>query len=349
MFQNARIKLTAWYLVIIMLISIFFSILIYGVINTEVERFARLQQSRIQISSQDSKRLMPELAVPPTYFPANIIYPDLLVDTKHRIISILFSINGIILLLSGTLAYFLSGRTLRPIKIMVDDQNRFIADASHELRTPLTAMKSSMEVNLRDRNLTIAQARELIRENIDDVNRLQLLSDSLLQLGQLQSANTKIKNNKVSILDVLDAAIAGTSPLAKEKNIKLNLKVDSLYIFGDKDSLTHLFVILIDNAIKYSNSHKSVNITSSVSDGFVDISVKDFGVGISPKNLPKIFDRFYRVDNTRTNITGSGYGLGLSIAQKIVSSHFGTISVRSKLHSGSTFTVKLPRSSQSSA
>ena len=148
MFEGARVKLTAWYVLIIMIISIGFSAVIFDLVSLEVQRFAVAQRYRIErLYIQDDTLLPP---VQPDV--------DLVNEARHRLFLILLGINGGILIAAGGLAYLLAGKTLRPIGEMVDEQNQFISDASHELRTPLTSMKSSMEVGLRDRKMGIREA-----------------------------------------------------------------------------------------------------------------------------------------------------------------------------------------------
>jgi len=153
MFQRARLKLTAWYLVIIMTISLMFSLVIYQSINIEFQRFERVQL-KIQEDMQEG--------LPFPHSRDHFIYfgkpdPTVIADARKRLIILLSFINFSILVLSGVAGYFLAGRTLRPIKKMVDEQKRFITDASHELRTPLTSLRSEIEVNLRNKNLSLLE------------------------------------------------------------------------------------------------------------------------------------------------------------------------------------------------
>ena len=133
MFQNARIKLTLWYLLIIMLVSFLFSIGVYKILTREVERFARIQRFRMERGFGEN-----HVILPPN------LDSDFVSETKERIAATLSTIDFVILIISGALGYFLAGKTLLPIKSMLDEQNRFITDASHELRTPLTALNSNI-------------------------------------------------------------------------------------------------------------------------------------------------------------------------------------------------------------
>ncbi|MDP2861041.1 MAG: HAMP domain-containing sensor histidine kinase [bacterium] len=290
--------------------------------------------------------------------PAPIMDPELAEETRERLALILVAINGVIFLISGGFGYFLAGRTLRPIQEMLNEQNQFVADASHELRTPLASLKIAMEVSLRDKKLTLKDAKQLVSENIKEVDRLQSLSDGLLRLarypavaclpagragGQNLNGNAKLEN--VSLSDIVKQAIRKTAPLAKEKGIILdNNVVSEATIKGNADDLVGLLVILLDNAVKYSSEKTSVKIGSHKTDGVVSITVEDHGAGIEEKDIPHIFDRFYRADSSRSATKGKGYGLGLSIAKKIVEAHHGSIAVESKAGKGSIFTVRIPAS-----
>ena len=329
MFKKARLKLTAWYLFIIMAVSISFSLIIYRVLLLEVLRFERAQRFRIE-------RRINLFEAP---IPAN---PELIEEVKQRIIFRLFILNAGIFILSGGAGYFLAGKTLSPIQEMVDEQNRFITDASHEFRTPLTSLKSAMEVHLRDKKLTLLAAKKLVSENLKDVDKLQRLSDSLLQLAQYQHSDQKVIFGKIDINRIITAALSKIKYSADKKQIKLKYQGQSIIVTGDKEKLTDLLIILLDNAVKYSHPRQTVTVDARKTDGSLLLSVKDDGIGIDKKDLPFIFDRFYRTDNSRTKKSTDGYGLGLSIAKKIAELHKAEISVDSQLNSGTTFILNLP-------
>ncbi len=339
MFQTARLKLTAWYLLIIMMVSLSFSAVIYRSLSTEVERFSRMQRSRIENRMRDTVVIPFDEAVPPPLL--SIDDRELVEYIKHRIIIVLSLVNSSILLLSGLLGYMLAGRTLKPIQDMVDEQNRFISDASHELRTPLTALKSTLEVNLRDKDLTLDTAKTILKESIHDVDTLQSLSDSLLTLAQYQRPNNHRSIETIQVESLLADAIKQVTPLAKTKRVIISLQSDTATITGVRFSLLDLFVILLDNAVKYSKQKGTINVHAVKKDKHTLITIKDAGVGIAQKDIPHIFDRFYRADSARTKNSKDGYGLGLAIAKKIVASHRGDISVTSKIGAGTVFTVTL--------
>ncbi len=343
MFQTARIKLTAWYLLILMCVSISFSAVIYKVLTREVERFARAQRFRIEHPPQNG--IIPRMELFENAKPAMrvVLDPDLISETNKRILWSLITLNGIIIVLSGGLSYLLAGRTLDPIKRMVDEQNQFISDASHELRTPLTSLKSALEVNLRDKHLTLEQSKKIMAENILEVNNLQSLSDSLLQLAQFQTPHARQLFESVDMGKVIKDAIGKVQSLAHAKKITIHTKAVHTTAWGNSYSLVDLIVIILDNAIKYSDTNSTISIETSVKDNYTIIRVTDRGCGIAVNDITHIFDRFYRADTARSNSGTNGYGLGLSIAKQIVNLHQGTIQATSVLKKGTTITITLPQ------
>ena len=343
MFHNARLKLTAWYLLIIMLISISFSAFIYFGATNEYDRIIRIEQYRVIHPMQPGIFLQR----PPSQAELFSISPgqdnELVEWAKLRVLEALFGINVIILFLSALAGYFLAGRTLRPIKNMLDEQNRFITDASHELNTPLTALKTSLEVNLRNKQLDLRKAKEVLQSNLEDVNSLQSLSEELMGVVMYQKPNGNFKISKVSLSNVLKTAIEKVQSLADKKKIVIKVDAPKTFMMGDEKSLTELFVILLDNAIKYSANKTSISLSVKKEDSVINVAVKDNGAGIKKEDLPNIFDRFYRADRSRTKQRVGGYGLGLSIAKRIVTLHNGSIRVESEIAKGSTFVVTFPK------
>lgn len=339
MFNRARIKLTLWYLLIIMLISLSFSFVIYRFLTSEIDRALRMEKMRQQ-GYIPAKKFLIQFDEPTS--PKEVVIappnPEVLEEAKDRILMMLIIINVGILGLSGVAGYLLAGLTLKPIKKMVDEQNRFITDASHELRTPLTSLKSEIEVNLRDKKLTLTEAKKLLESNLEEVNNLQYLSDNLMKLAKTHTPNDA-KMESVSILKISNGAIKKVEKMAKKKNISIENKIEDINITADRQALTELFVIFLDNAIKYSQNDTRVEMSSVKQADSVSIEIKDQGVGIEKNDLPFLFDRFYRADKARSK---DGFGLGLSIAKEIVDKHNGAIEVKSKLNSGTTFNIKLP-------
>ncbi|PIS14042.1 hypothetical protein COT65_01025 [Candidatus Shapirobacteria bacterium CG09_land_8_20_14_0_10_47_13] len=331
MFHSARVKLTAWYLLIIMVISIFFSAAIYRALTFELDRFERVQ--RLRIEGQ-----LPGPSGPPSPFRLD---PDLVEETKDRLKMILTIIDLVILAGAATAGYFLAGRTLKPIKEMVDEQGRFITDASHELRTPLTALKSEIEVNLRAKKLTLAQAQKLLKSNLEEVDKMEQLSNYLLALSRYQDGQGNPAFTSVNLQAVAEKAWLKIMPLAKAKKVKIEKQLQDVQVKGNEISLIELAVILLDNAIKYSRPGGKIILTTGSKNKKAILAVQDFGAGIKPAELPYIFDRFYRADSSRSKERAVGYGLGLAIAKNIVETHRGRLAVASQPQRGSLFQLIL--------
>ncbi len=196
MFESARLKITAWYMLIVMCISILFSLYIYRSVTRELEQGFRRMEVRYEIDTQSGFIV----TRPP------LLESGYLEASEGRVALTLIYINIAILGFSTAASYFLAGKTLKPIKIMVDEQHRFVADASHELRTPLTAAKTSIEVGLRDKELSLSQAKELLESTLEEVDTMQALSNNLLRLSQFQK-NGKDPKREIIINKVLSKSV----------------------------------------------------------------------------------------------------------------------------------------------
>ena len=239
------------------------------------------------------------------------------------------------------LSYVLARRTLKPIEEMHEAQSRFTADASHELRTPIAAMRLENELALDDDSLTIKDARELLKSNIEELDKLTKLSEGLLQLAQLD--NDSIKTQSIKVRSIVVQAVERITSESKAKNQKIvTKKIDGGVVAVNEVAAVEALVTLLDNAVKYSPDKSSISIITHRSKTMLEISVIDTGIGIAEDAQAHIFDRFYRADNSRNKETADGYGIGLSIAKSIVETHGGTISVESVKGSGSTFTLSFP-------
>lgn len=332
MFKKARIKLTLWYITIIFLISSCFSIAFYKSSTREIERIvARMERSRQEWTNQYNN------FVPPPPRGPSI---EELEESKKRLLTSLLIVNGVIIFATGCLAYSFAGKTLSPIKEMVKEQKQFITNSSHELRTPLANLRAEMEANLLEKKISDQMARDLITSNLEEVIRLQTLSNNLLELAKLHQFKKSNYDQKLSLSKLLEVALKRTSALAKKKEISIVLKIIDCQILGDKNSLQELFTILIENAIKYSHEKSEIQIISKLAEKYLKVIIKDQGIGIAANDLPHIFDRFYRADKSRSLV--QGFGLGLAIAKEIIEKHRGMIKVKSELGKGSTFTIKFP-------
>lgn len=337
MFHQTRLQLTFWYLLIIMVISMMFSLVIYRVETVELDRMMyqeRLRQERINRDYRIPKSLREYLI--------KRVDTDYVTDAKERLIRRLLLINSGILVSASIAGYFLSGITLKPISDMISEQKRFVADASHELKTPLTSLRSEIEVGLRDKKMTIKDSKKLLKSNLEEVIRLQKLSDSLLLLSKNGSLKSQVYFVDVSLTDELNKVLIKLDPLIKKKKLYIEKEIEDIKIKGISDRIEEMFVILFDNAIKYSKEEGKIYITIKKTNNTAIISIKDEGIGIAAKDLPHIFERFYRADSSRTRSDSSGFGLGLAIAENIVKTHNGSIDVKSKVEKETEFIIKLP-------
>ena len=329
MFHSAALKLTVWYLAIIMVLSIGFSVALYNLSSGDLRRNIERQLGVFY------------RVLPPDDFDsfASLRHRQLNQDLSH-LKGNLFSFNFVVLAIGGAASYFLARRTLRPIEESLDAQKRFTGDASHELRTPLAAMRSEIEVALRNPKLTKTRAVELLKSNLEEVEKLRRLSDGLLRLASEDAKLPEFAG--VSIAEVVREAVERHEYALKAKKLKLLSEGGDVVAKGDRQSLAELVSIVVDNAIKYSRTGEKVLITTGQKHKYAFIAVSDHGQGIAAVDLPHIFERFYRTDSSRSRNSSEGYGLGLAIAKKITELHNGYIEVKSAPKKGSTFTIYLP-------
>jgi two-component system phosphate regulon sensor histidine kinase PhoR len=219
----------------------------------------------------------------------------------------------------------------------------FVANVSHELRTPLTAIKGYVEA-LRDGGLQEpAQAEKFLGVIQRHADRMDRIVSDLLLLSEMESADRVLQRETVDLRDLIRTAVETLRPLAEGK--QQNLQIGPLEGFsalqGDGQKLHQVMVNLLRNAISYTPEGGSITVEAKPATGGVEISVTDNGIGIPPEDLPRIFERFYRVDKGRSRDLG-GTGLGLSIVKHIVEAHGGQVRVESKPGKGSRFTFFLP-------
>jgi heavy metal sensor kinase len=221
-------------------------------------------------------------------------------------------------------------------------EKRFLADASHELRTPLTTLKGRLQVTLRQTR-SIAAYQEALHWIDHDVDRLIRLSSDLLLLSRLEQNHHYGDRDLIDLSDLLAAVAVQAQPLADLRHLSFSTSIDpGLLIQGSPDHLIRLFLNLLDNAIKHTPAPGSISLVAAAQIDCIRVDISDTGVGIAPEHMPHLFERFYRVEKSRSRATG-GTGLGLAIAQEIVHRHHGTISVQSEPGRGTTLTVSFPR------
>jgi len=329
-FRRAYIKLTLGYMVLIMLISGFLSYGIYRGGAAPLERRLELRQDIIMREPPPPVEVLRQLE------------PHAVEEVKHRVAVSLIYFNIAVLCLAGLLSYALAKRELKPMEEALDLQSRFTSDASHELRTPLTAMKTEIEVALRSGDLEASETRELLESNLEEIGKLEALSSALLKLAQYEESVRRADVGKVELTAVIEEAVDRIKRSAEAKKIGFDLHLEGATVPGDRASLVELLVILLDNSIKYSDENTTITISTEHQKLHVLTKVKDEGYGISESDLAHVFDRFYRGKVSDPEKQVVGYGLGLSIAQRITELHRGSMSIDSELGKGTTITIKLP-------
>jgi two-component system, OmpR family, phosphate regulon sensor histidine kinase PhoR len=217
----------------------------------------------------------------------------------------------------------------------------FLANVSHELRTPLTAIKGYVEALRDDPKVELDQRNRFLEIVDSHTDRLNLIITDLLLLSKIESGQIPLKQEPIDIAGVIDRTVRLLTPLItrKQHKILVPLHTNLPPVLGDEERLGQIFSNLLDNAIKYTPEHGTITITAGLQDGMVAVAVEDTGIGIPPQDLPRIFERFYRVDKARSRELG-GTGLGLAIVKHLVEAHGGTVWAESA-GKGSRFTVRL--------
>lgn len=330
-FKQARIKLTLFYIGILMFVTIFFS---------TIEYFQTLKTSTFVLEMQKARieRQMEHFGYPrrQSRQALAVLGQEEINEIKERTLKNLLFLNFLILGVSGISSYFLAGKTLEPIEQMLKKQRLFVSNAAHELKTPLTAIKTNLEVTLRDKKLNLEDAKTAMAETVNDVDKLNSLAVMLLKQ---ESTLNKEDFTKLALDEILENVVEKMEPLAAAQNQQINFNKTAALVMGNKEELEQVFTNLIDNAIKYNKKSGIVDIEMFVEKKHVLVKVSDQGVGIKSNDLPYIFEPFYRADKARSN--SNSFGLGLSIAKEIINKHGGRIEVASEPDKGSTFTVSL--------
>jgi heavy metal sensor kinase len=217
---------------------------------------------------------------------------------------------------------------------------RFTADASHELRTPLTVLRTEVEVAL-GKSLTVADHHQRLGSILEELLRMSRLTDQLLTLSRRDAGVDHFDVASVDLHSLAADVVEAMRPIADAKGVTLRIEGSSpLPAAGDEGRLRQVVINLLDNSLKYTSAGGSVTVHTERRGGSSVVDVADTGIGIPAEHLPRVFDRFYRVDKARSRSEG-GTGLGLSIAQSIVNAHGGTIELTSTVGEGTTCTVTL--------
>ncbi len=219
-------------------------------------------------------------------------------------------------------------------------QRQFASDAAHELRTPVSVMLTQTQTALH-RERSAAEYRETVESCQRAAQRMRRLIESLLELAKLDAGQQPMKRARFDLAQTARDCVALIEPLAAARHVKIVCNLLPLECVGDSERLGQVITNLLTNAITYNRENGEVRVEGETKDGTVILRVSDTGVGVSAEDLPRVFDRFYRVDSSRTS---GNTGLGLAISKAIVDAHGGQIEVASEPEQGTVFTVRLPLS-----
>lgn len=323
-FSAARIKLTLWYMFISYSLLALFTA---AVISAERQAFAQV----IDLVHSHVRGIV-----------FNVYLQQQIEDFEANFSRWLLLFDSVILIIATAASYFLSGRTLAPIEKVMQEQERFTADMSHELRTPLASMAMELEAYQRSRQ-SRSETAELVSSLQAEIKRMSGMVSGLMRLARLDQAKaeqiSKRDDQLVDMRQVVESGLAIVEPLAIERRLRIDSTMSPVgEVLGSPDELLQMVLILLDNAVKYSSGGGIIRIRLSGQKDQIKLTVFNSGSGISAKDLPLVFNRFYRGQNAGDE----GSGLGLAIARHIVELYGGSIAAASQSGKGATFRVLLP-------
>ena len=335
MFNSARLSLTLFYLGIIVLFNLLVTLSVRIFAEHEFQRGAAAQRQEIRNLNVSSAQNSDDTLI------SSI---DSIQDEQSAIVSGnlnegLLIINLYAFAIGGILSYWFAGRALQPIRDAHEAQARFTADASHEMKTPLANIRLENEIFLRHRNFTYAEAKEQIESNLEEIERLEKLSLTLLALHQY--GQKTLERSAVVVAPIVEEVIRQFDAQAKARKAKYKTSLSAAKVFIHADSIEQLLSIILDNAFKYGDQNNIVSVTGVKRGGWYVIAVSDKGPGIDPKDLPHIFDRLYRGDKARSTKT-FGFGLGLALAKEIAIANEAVLKATNNKTGGARFEVWQP-------
>jgi len=275
------------------------------------------------------------------------------IERSNRVtVEALYSIQAediLMILMVIVTSYFLAGLALKPMRNIIESQKQFLSHAAHELKTPLAIIKTEMEVFLRDKRSFFNNRQLLLRKrasilsNLEEVNRMSQIIEGLLIIARIDAKQDDFIFDRINLTNLLTQSLKKIKAYASTKHIKLlfNIK-ESIYLSADPDKLQQAIYNIIKNAIDYSKEDGLVHLFLEKNRSQINLTIADNGIGIPKEDLPKIFQQFFRANNTSKKIAGSG--LGLSIAQLIINRHRGIIKIESKLGKETKVMIILPSS-----
>lgn len=330
LFESAHLRLTAIYVIILAFILFISSSITYSAFSNRLEhRFQGLPPRSIIVLSDDFRSPTPE-------------------QVREDLIDALLFVNGLLLLAAGILSYWLAKLTLEPIQLAYERQRRFLSDASHELRTPLAILQLELENEKTSSSLASVQM-ERVNSHLEEVHRMSHLVQDLLALSRFDEQVHAPELQTTNLTNVLESVVTRLTPIADQAHVHLevNLSGPALLIHSNAELLLQALSNLVKNGIHYNKVGGTVTLTATKDESEALVTIQDSGVGIAETDVDKIFERFYRVDQSRSRQTG-GSGLGLAIVRSIIEQLQGTIHLESTLGVGTTVRLRFPLAEASS-
>lgn len=326
-FHSARVRLTGVYVALLALILFLSSGIIYSTFSNQLEhRFTGVPLRR--------DRPMVSQYLPPR--------PE---EVRADLINALILVNGLLLFIGGIVSYWLAGVTLEPVQASYEEQRRFLSNASHELRTPLAILQTDLENELLEKDLSLA-SQEQIKSHLEEVERMSRMVTDLLTLSRFDERDlSRYESTTFDLYTAVQDSIERLHAIAARYQITLSLAPlkQPIEIYVNKELFLQALHNIVKNGIFYNKTGGTVNISLEAQGTRAKILVVDSGIGIAPDDLTHLFDRFYRVDKSRSRETG-GSGLGLAIVQSIMTHLRGSIEIKSVVDEGTKVTLIIPRS-----
>ena len=265
-------------------------------------------------------------------------------DMLWSLLKIFIGVGSVSLIVLFFISIYFTNKAINPLEETFKKQKQFIADASHELRTPLTIIKTNISLLRENEMETIKSQKKWINYIDSQTGRMSILINEMLSLANLDANKKKGEIINFNLSKIISDSLLVFEVVIFEKGLTLEENIsENIFINGEKDQIKTLISILMDNAIKYTNKNGKISVLLNTEKNKVKLIIKNTGEGIRKEHLEKIFERFYRVDDSRDRGTG-GYGLGLSIAKAIVEEHKGKIHAESIVKNETSFIIELPLS-----
>src|SRR5215203_1954511 len=262
-------------------------------------------------------------------------------QTIGRLVLLPLALGGLGAALFGGL--YMAGRAMRPARESFEKQRAFVADASHELKTPLTLIRADAEMVLYRGHLS-QEDRKLVDHALAETERMGAIRSDLLLVARLDAGEAELATKPFDLVSVLSEEAERFGVRAAAKEIRLEVLVPGeLPVRGDPKRTGQILALLLENAVRFAPPGGSIAVSGRLQDRWMEASVTDTGPGISTEHLPRVFDRFYRAETSRTRGKGAGTGLGLAIARDLARAQDGDLVAESAKDGGATFRLRLPR------